>query len=146
MVAHISYFDTSCLIKRYINEPGSDRIGLRFDNTQLICTSNLTFAEFYATIYRLCRSGYLDSVGKNRVLKNFEDDWKIISVVDLNNEILDLIPRLVEKSPVTGADAIHLATAVTLNNKGVSSLFVCSDIKLLNAAKTNKLKIFNPLE
>lgn len=146
MVEHLNYFDTSCLVKRYILEAGSRLIAERFDKADLIATSNLTFAEIYATIFRLCRDGYLDREGKQRILERFGDDWKIMSVIPLQDEILGLIPALIAKSPVTGADAIHLATVASLLAKGLPCLFVCSDTRLVNAAKAHRIKTYNPLE
>ena len=141
---HVYYIDTSVLLKRYFEEDGSQNVEKLFSTNPTVFTSSITYAEFYATVYRIHRDAYLSKEELTAVLLQFEEDWKRLAVMDFRKEIRDYIPIVLEKVGLKGADSIHLASAYCLQKRDIKLVFICSDKKLLTGAKEFKIKISNP--
>jgi uncharacterized protein YcbX len=63
--------------------------------------------------------------------------------VEVTDELNEVIERLVGIHPLRGFDAIHLASAVLLNEKLPEDfLFACFDERLAQAARREGLKVF----
>ena len=56
------YFDTSALIKRYIDEEGSDSVERLFEQAESISVSFITKIECVFTLRRLFLEGLLDQI------------------------------------------------------------------------------------
>lgn len=138
--------DSSALVKRYFTESGSDTVDKIFSQKPLILTSVLTYAEIYATVYRLYREGLLSTKQIQKLLAAFEEDWKIFAVIEFSMEIRKRIPTLTKDFPLRGADAVHLASAVMILERGISMQFLASDKKLLHAAEDYGFKVIDPTE
>jgi hypothetical protein len=64
--------------------------------------------------------------------------------VELSEEILVLSRDLIQRHPLRGFDAVHLASAVSLRNAlGERITFVAADGRLLRAAQSEKLDVLN---
>ena len=138
------YLDSSALVKRYVSEPGSAFIDNLFENNSSFFVSFLTYAEVYATLGRICRMGYLSSMKKNESIRDFEEDWQDLSIVDYSEVLRLSLPSLAERFPLTGADSIQLASAVSIRNNDIDLVFLTSDNKLFNAAEDFGLKVIDP--
>ena len=51
------YFDSSALVKRYIEEKGSDKVNALLEEKSVAATSRLTYAEILAAITRRHKTG-----------------------------------------------------------------------------------------
>jgi predicted nucleic acid-binding protein len=51
----MNYFDTSALIKRFVEEPGSERVDAVVDEEPLLATSKVAYAEVHAGLARKLR-------------------------------------------------------------------------------------------
>lgn len=139
------YLDSSALIKRYVAELGSTFIDKLFDdNASFFFASFLTYAEVNATLARLCRMGFISSTNKMESLKNFEKDWRGLSIVAYSDVIRETIPALTDRFPLSGADSIQLACAASLKKHAGDFTFLTSDQRLLNAANDFGLKAIDP--
>jgi uncharacterized protein len=70
-------------------------------------------------------------------------------VIELNGAIAEDAQRLLDTHPLRGFDAIQLASALAANARmvaaGISPLmFVSGDVRLLNAATSERLMTDNP--
>ncbi|MBI2336937.1 MAG: type II toxin-antitoxin system VapC family toxin [Deltaproteobacteria bacterium] len=137
------YFDTSVLVKRYISESGSVEVDRLFREGSIF-TSVLTYAEIFSTFYRLHREGFLDAKQLKTQVLAFERDWQAIHVLELTFDVLTLIPELFKRYALRGADGVHLATALFLEEKEIEMKFIASDLRLIQAAKQSGLRIINP--
>lgn len=106
----ILYLDASALVKRYIDEPGSDLLGIWLARAEVVACCRIGFVEVYRAI---TLAGPADVPS---VLSMFERDWRDITVV----EVSELLTR---KAAVLGAglglrslDAFHLAAADLLRS------------------------------
>ena len=141
------YLDTSALVKRYVKEDGSEIVGSIVTQQKVIAPSKLAYAEMLSALMRKHRAGEIQRKPLDRVIGQFETDWEKLVIVEFHNELLEIIKSLIEKYPLRGADAVHLSSAMWLQESTKTRLtFVTSDISLLSAARAEDLEIINPQE
>lgn len=139
----ILFADTSALIKLYIEETGSAAMAERARSVRL-ALSALAYAEVHATFARRLREALLTEDEYRELVARFEHDWQGVIVVALRPALLGRIPRLVKEHPLRGADAVHLASALTLQEAGLETAFAVADGRLAEAAAKEGLAPFNP--
>lgn len=135
----IYYLDTSALVKRYVAEPGSQAVR-RTIGAKTVATSRVAYAELAATAARLAREGSIDLRGRDRILTRLEADFAAMTVVELRPVVLRKAAELVTRAPLRGYDAVHLASAVVLAQRGASVDFWSSDALLVRAARAEGLR------
>jgi predicted nucleic acid-binding protein len=140
----LNYFDTSGLVKRYVEEPGSRAVdGLMADGPA--ATATVAFAEVHAGLSRKRREGKLAPAAYESACRHFDAEWEALVRVALRDEVLRFARDLIRRYPLRAFDAIHLASALTLKRAlGEEMTFVASDNRLLNAARTEHLHTVNP--
>ncbi|MBW1996521.1 MAG: type II toxin-antitoxin system VapC family toxin [Deltaproteobacteria bacterium] len=139
----ILYLDTSALVKRYFREPCSDEVLSRWKSATLIVTSFVAYAETMASIYRKKRETNLADLLIRRIVDSFQEDWESFIRVEVNAELNRYIGRLVERHPLRGFDAIHLASAILIHERlHEDFLFVCFDERLNGSARSEGLETF----
>lgn len=149
------YLDSSALVKVYVNEPGSERLGVRMEQGDRIFTSELTFAEIHSTFARKRRNNEINSRKFHVLLRNFLNDWAFKFVrLEVNANTMTAIPALVKEYPLKGADAVHLSSAIWLRDAAGdgSSLgggdsvieFGAADKRLIGVAARCGLGVFDP--
>ncbi len=139
----ILYLDTSALVKRYFREPFSDEVVLRWKAATEIVISSVAYAEALASFYRKKRETGLKEAVARKVIEAFRLDWKSFIRIEVNEELDTYLDRALERYPLRGFDAIHLASAV-LVREGLKEdiLFVCFDQVLARAARKEGFEIF----
>lgn len=139
------YLDSSALIKKYVVEKGTSDVREFFAGGETPWTSKLSQAEVWSTLARRRRSGDLTATQYRAIARSFEQDWKAMAVVELNDEVMGMIRNLVERHPLRASDAIQLASAIWAK-RGLAEpmVFVGADTTLLKAAEAVALKVVNP--
>lgn len=128
------YVDTSALIKRYVDEDGSERVNMLWDEATGIATSVVAFAEMIAALNRKKREGVLSAAEYTRTASAFKSDYRRVILVPVNAGLNERIETLARKHALRGFDAIHLASALVIRNSGrVETGFACYD-RMLNEA------------
>lgn len=141
----MNYLDTSAVVKRFIAEKGSDRVEEILRGGEPAATSKIGYAEVYGALARRRREGAISSRGYAQACRSFEADWRTYIRVDLRDEVLQLARDLINRRPLRGFDAIHLASALTLGRElGQPITFVAADTRLLAAAEAENLSARNP--
>jgi predicted nucleic acid-binding protein len=141
----ILYIDTSALVKLYIAEPGSERMREAVSHGEPMAASDLAFAEIHAAFARRKREGFLQDAELEETGQTFSEDWESFMQMPVGAAVLKIVPRLCQRHPLRGADAVHLASALLLHEEGLEVTFACSDRKLLDAAEEEGLAIFDPV-
>ncbi len=138
------YLDTSALIKRFVAEQGSPLVQVLVTRRGPIATAKIAYAEIYAGLRRKHREGDL-SAGLYAIAgKQFERDWKSYVRVDLRDEVLLLARDLIQRHPLRGFDAIHLASALNLRDAlSEPMVFAAADARLLRAADGEQLQVID---
>ena len=113
----IAYLDSSALVKLYIQEPGSSEVRALINEARIVATSRVACIEVRAGFARKLREGGLLQEEHSQVVENFKEDWEKYFVVEVSEDVARLGGRLVEKHPLRGFDAIHLASALLLKER-----------------------------
>ncbi len=135
--------DTSALVKKYFQEPGSKDVISLWKNAISIATSAVAYAETMASFYRKKRDTDIDESIFDTVIETFHRDWSSFICIEANNNLNEMIDKVVKQYSLRGFDSLHLASAVTLYNAIPEDfVFGCYDRKLANAAKLEGLQTF----
>ena len=141
----ILYLDTSALVKRYFYEPYSDDVISRWKSATQIVTSFVAYAETMASMYRKKRELDLADTLICKIADSFHQDWESFIRVEVNDKLNGYIDRVVEKYPLRGFDAIHLASAIVIHERLPEDfVFACFDDRLVSAAQSEGLETFPP--
>jgi len=141
-VPSILYLDTSALIKLYIDEPGSEQVRDAVEKSKIVSTSRIAYVEARAGIARKFRTRELSRGEYKLMVESLEEDWPEYFVVEVSEAIVKLGGELVEKYPLRGFDAVHLASALMLKERLRSAIaFGCFDKSLNAAAKEEGLTL-----
>jgi predicted nucleic acid-binding protein len=136
----MNYFDTSALIKRFVQEAGSATVEALIAAEPRLAISKVGYAEVHAGLARRFREGALSPAAHRKISRSFDLDWRAYVQVDLPDLLLALTRDLTQRHPLRGFDAIHLASAIRLQQQlGEPMQFVASDQRLLAAAKSEGL-------
>jgi predicted nucleic acid-binding protein len=130
------FFDASALAKRYIEEPGSEKVGDICSKATTLGVSSICLPEIISALCRLRRERSLSrghyEEAKNALLKDFKD----ISVLNITPAVIGRGVDVLERNAVRTLDALHVACAMEWG----AELFVSSDLRQLSAAKRTGLK------
>ncbi len=139
------YLDSSALIKKYVVEKGTAEVRGFFSSGELLWTSKVSQAEVWSAFARRRRGRDLTATQYRALAKSFERDWKAFAVVELSDDVMGMIRRIVERHPLRAFDAIQLASAIwAKQNLGEPVVFVGADEPLLKAAEATALTVVNP--
>ena len=137
----ILYCDTSALVKRYVQEDNTDKVDSLWQTASEVATSTVAFAEAVAALRRKEREKVLSRRGYRLAVNTLTEEYQSFILIELSAQLNRVVLRLVEKYPLRGFDAIHLASILILNKEaGMEVLFACFDQKLNQAAKKEGLK------
>ena len=140
----MNYLDTSALIKRFVTERGSAVVQAIVTRNGTVATAKIAYAEVYAGLTRRQREGHLPDRQYVSACRQFESDWRAYVRVDLRDDVLLLARDLIQRHPLRGFDAIHLASALSLKSGlGEQITFAAADERLLRAAEAEGLRHLN---
>lgn len=139
------YADSSVIVKRYYQEPGTARVREGWAGVDRIFTSRVAYAEVHAALARKYRDGGIPSPLFRTLATTFEAEWPAYDHILIDNVTLSDVRRLVRRYPLRGYDAIHLAAALWLRREiGGPIEFWVSDDRLEAAARHEALTVVNP--
>ena len=144
------YLDTSAMLKRYVDELGSVWLRTQISSAVSLVSSQLLIVEVVSAFNRRVREGNLSLIEYQRVRDVFREDCRATyQIVPPTTAIVDLACVLLERQPLRGYDALHLATALTvqqsLQRRDLPALvFLCADDCLNAAAAAKGLAVDNP--
>lgn len=135
------YCDTSALIKRYIEEDGTDMVDALWEKSSGIATSTVAFAEALAAFSRRHREGLLSIKEYHAAVDKFKDDYGFLILVPIDHVLNHTIETIIKRHPLRGLDAIHLASALIFAKLEDNILeFACFDRTLNEAARKEGLR------
>ena len=132
-----AYFDTSALIKRYVDEAGRRDV-LKLLRRHECVTSAILPVELRSALRRRVTDGSLDARRVPEILKRFAADCEFWALVEVTNEVLQQAERLVATHPLRTLDAIHVASADLFADRLAASelTFVSADARQTAVAAT----------
>ena len=117
------FFDTSAFVKRYVEEPGTEKVVEICDQAEQLVLCVICLPEMISTLNRLVREGKLPVPDyqkmRDLVLKEIED----AEICYLTPEVVTQTIRCLENNTLRAMDALHLGCALVVE----PDLFVSSD-------------------
>jgi uncharacterized protein len=110
----IVYFDSSALVKLLVEEDGTDLASQLWDGCDAALSSRLAYPEVRAALAAAHRNRTLDAVGLEAALTSWEEFWSTTRPVELRAEVEQHAGELAQRHSLRGADAVHLASAMTV--------------------------------
>lgn len=140
----IYFFDTSALIKRYVQEKGSNIVDNLMESADEIFISAITRIESISAARRLTEEKSLSKSDFNIFKDYLASDFPFFMVVEFSEYIEKKAIELIEKYQIKTLDAIQLACCLAVK-EDIDHL-VTSDVKLVRTASDVRIDIINPLE
>lgn len=155
----VYFFDTSALLKRYVDEPGSTWVRRVTDpkSGNKIYITTITGVEVISAIMKNVRStnSPLALTDAQKAIAEFRDDFgQQYAPFPVTDSLVQRAMGLPEKHKLRGYDAVQLSAALIISAQstqqgipatGVPSLvLVASDNDLLDAAQAEGLAVDDP--
>jgi uncharacterized protein len=131
-----AYFDTSALVKRYVDEPGRREVQRLLRRHECV-TSAILRVELRSALKRRVSEGSLVASRQSEILKRVAADRAYWTVIEVGGEVLSGAEALVSAHPLRTLDAIHVASAQLFAARlSVSDLiFVSADKRQAEVAR-----------
>jgi predicted nucleic acid-binding protein len=131
------FLDTSALAKRYVAEPGSDKVLSACQQADSLVVSMICLPELISTLSRLVREKRLTKAAYLKLKSDAMADLADVDVCQITPQILASVVSLLELHPLRAMDALHVACALASK----PDVFVSADRRQLSAARKAGLKI-----
>src|SRR5262249_49370315 len=105
-----TYFDTSALVKRYVDETGRREV-LRLLRRNECVVSAVLPVELRSGLRRRVTEGSLDAARLPTIVKHITADRPYWTLVEVGTDVLVAAETLVAAHPIRTLDAIHVASA-----------------------------------
>ena len=138
----IVYLDTSAIVKRYIEEAGSDTVNRLYEEAlngeHILSFSLWNMGEAFSVFDKYYRRGWISGGDYERVRAMFRAETrrliklKILRIVPVKSRLLVKTWRLIEKHHIHVADALQVVSAEYV---GADKL-VTGDRRLYNVSKS----------
>lgn len=141
MAAPLAYFDTSVLVKQYLREPGSIRARALLRVHRLL-SSVLTPLEAISALGRRRADGDVGERDFAAIMARMRLDRAYWELVEVTEPVLSRAEALIERRAVRTLDAIHVASAVTVQGAFRAPLpFVTADARQREVAQAEALEV-----
>jgi uncharacterized protein len=128
------YIDSSALLKRYIEEPDSDRAEQLLRSDPLLLTARHTVVEVRRNLARM-----LDGRPLAAARAAFAADLEVLSIVELDAVDCEAAAVIAEVTGARSLDALHLGAAQRVGGAGVP--FLTFDMRQAQAARAIGLTV-----
>ena len=130
-----AYFDTSALVKRYVQEPGRREVLQLLRRYDFVASAVLP-VELGGALRRRVAEGTLDASRLPGILTRVAADRAYWTLVAVGTDVLTAAETLVTKHPLRALDAIHVASARLFADRVTTPalLFVSADKRQTEAA------------
>lgn len=136
-----AYFDTSALIKRYVEELGRREVLSLLRNNRCVVSAVLP-VEVRSALRRRVADKSLDSKRMSSILKRLAADRAYWTVIEVSHEVLATAESIASAHSLRALDAIHVASAKLFadRTKSQTFTFVSADIRQTKAAEALGIK------
>ena len=146
------FFDSSGLVKRYLNETGSKWVIRLFKPSakNSILVARIAGVEVVSAIARKRKGVKITQLNAQKSIFRFQRDFRQRFVkINLTPQLTEDAMQIADKYELRGYDAVQLASAIEANdlrqiNALSSIIFVSADNALNSAAQTEGLAVDNP--
>ena len=137
------YADTSAIVKKYVDEPGSGEVRDLIQRANVIGTVLLSRAEVAAAFAKAIRTGSLPTSGAAACHAAFLREWKHYVRIRITEALIARADHLAWNFQLRGYDAVHLAAALHWSEGlGETVVLATFDQELWTAAGKAELEVF----
>lgn len=133
----VAYFDSSALVKLVIEERGSEDAALLWDGANAVLASRVAHPEVRAALAAAHRDARLDAKAHRHAKAEWKALHQALRLVELTPQLEHKAGDLADQHALSGFDAIHLASALTLTELPI--ILATWDARLLRAARSSGL-------
>ncbi len=108
----IIYLDTSALLKRYVQESGTEALKEAWPAFQVIGSAVIVQVEMASALAKAGRLGWLISEEAQHAWDVFLEDLQMLTLVAVNAQVVQLASELAWVYELRGYDATHMAAAL----------------------------------
>ena len=138
------FFDSSALLKRYLNEKGTNEVKKLFEEADKVFVSAITQIECASSLKRLLSTSYINKTEYEQLNIEMSIDFPFFETISFDEDTKHAALKVVDKYPMKALDTIQLATLICVANQ-IESFVVC-DQKLKKYALKEGFKIIDPTE
>ena len=131
------FLDSSALAKRYVDEPGSERVHVLCRNATELAVSVLCLPEIVSALNRRKREEKISDADYARLKRWVLRDVAHLAIWNLTPSVIATSISLLESNPLRAMDALQVACAVESD----ADLFVSADARQNRAAQRVGLKV-----
>jgi uncharacterized protein len=136
----LAYFDTSVLVKNYIQEAGSTRVRELLETYEFV-SSAIAPIELHSAVRRRHRQGEMTRRHYTSILARVKQDRAFWQLVEPVPPVLTKAEEIAITYNVRTLDAVHLASAIVIQDSiGAPLPFITADEQQLTAARDCKLE------
>ena len=136
----LAYFDTSALVKNYVQEAGSARVRELVAAYEFL-SSAIAPIELLSAVQRRYRQGEITRPNYNAIVARVKTDRTFWQLVESVPQVLTKAEEVVVNHNVRTLDAIHLASALIIQQSLHTPFpFISADERQLAAARRCKLQ------
>ncbi len=139
----ISYFDSSSIVKWFVDEPFTDMAKEIKDEAEMIFTSIISYPEVMSAFNRFEKEGRYSNSDMMLVKNEFMRIWPDFRWINITENLINQAGELIFTYDLRGFDTIHLASAILLKDEGdgIDLFFSCFDHRLNRAAQREGITI-----
>ena len=129
----IVYFNASAFVKLLVAEPGTELAAKLWDHCDAAVSSRLADPEVVAALAAARRNRDLSAAGLERAMSTWTEFWRSVWPIELTALVADHAGVLARAHSLGGADAVHLASALALEDPDL--VVAAWDQRLSHAAR-----------
>lgn len=132
------YLDTSALVKLYVEEDGTEVARGWTQEARVVATSAIAYVEARAAFARRQREGCFSKAVLSRITRDLDRDWERYMLVRVTDPVIRRAATIAEVRKLRAYDALHLASARTVNDRLSDTVVFASWDVGLNAAAADE--------
>jgi predicted nucleic acid-binding protein len=125
------FIDTSTLVKKYINEEGTDALFKVLAKAKEIYVCELTYVEALNTFRRKFKNKEIAKVEYEQLVVNFNSDYNCFKVIGWSEQLINESIKMIDKHMLKTLDILQLSSAKISKCQA----FLTSDKVLFTASK-----------
>ena len=131
----ILYFDSSALVKLYIDEPGSVEVTALAADATALAACRIAWVETLSALARRSREQPVAASGIAQARRRFIADWADFMLIEVTQPLVELAGEYAEAFALRAYDSVQLAAVQTAHLELPGEIrFACYDDRLVRAA------------
>ena len=110
----VAFFDSSAFVKLLVEDDGSNTAARLWDEPDAAAAGRLARPEVGAALAAAHRGTRLEPRDERRARRAWDEFWDATRVIELTEHLAETAAALAGRLLLGGADAVHLASALTL--------------------------------